>query len=363
MANGTAVAARRRNVRKKKNSFLKTFVLTLVVAIVAGTIGLILLGNYLNAPIMSKIDNNVIPVQGDLPLTPENIEILVPGSGMFASEFADSKRVNILLLGDTDEVLTDTIMLVSIDPDSDRVDIVSLPRDTYYYREGYAASWLKLNAVFKDMKTNKGDPMATSQAVSKLLGGCPINYYAVCSYDGVESIINSMGGVPFDVPMDMQYVSKEQNLYIDLKAGEQTLDGAHAVQYLRFRSGYTNGDIGRIQATQDFAKATIKQALKLNNILPVAKAVISNVDTRITLNNVLYLAQQTKGLSMDDVSLNILPGAPTTIDGLSFWQPADEATIQQMMHDIYAPPAPPPGGSGGSGASGAAAAPEGQTSQ
>ena len=349
MANGTAIAARRKDTRKK-GSFLRTFVITLVIAVVAATVGLTMIQNYMNTPIMDKPDNNVISVPGELPLTPENIEILVPGTGMFATDFANSKRVNILLLGNTDEVLTDTIMLVSIDPDKDRVDIVSLPRDTYYYREGYAASWLKLNAVFKDMKTNKGDPLATAKAVSNLLGGCPINYYAICSYDGVEAIINAMGGVPFNVPMDMQYVSVEQNLYIDLKAGQQVLDGAHAVQYLRFRSGYDNGDIGRIQATQDFAKATIKQALKINNILPVAKAVIDNVDSRITLNNVLYLVQQTKGMSMDDVSLNILPGTPTTIDGLSFWKPADKATIEQMMRGIYAPPPPVPAGA--SGASG-----------
>ncbi|MCL2493055.1 MAG: LCP family protein [Clostridiales bacterium] len=354
MADGTAVAARRKR-GQKKSSFLKVFVLTLVIAIIAGTVGIILVDNYLNKPIMDKSNGGLIGVTDPLPVTAENMEILVPASGMYQTEFADSKRVNILLLGNTDEVLTDTIMLLSIDPESKRVDIISVPRDTYYPREGYGASWLKLNAVFKDIKTGKGDPMASCQAVSDILGGCPINYYAVCSYDGVSAIINSMGGVPYDVPMDMDYVSVSQNLYIHLKAGQQVLDGDHAVQYLRFREGYTNGDIGRVQAQQAFVKATIKQAMKINNILPVANAVVNNVDSRITLNNVRYLVQASQGMSMDNVHSTILPGVPQMIGGLSFYMPADSATIQQMMHDIYAPPAPAPA-AGSSGASGTTAA-------
>jgi LCP family protein required for cell wall assembly len=310
--------------------FARLMIVTLVIATVVTASGFTAYAKLLDARFMSKSSHAKKPTL----VTEENMAVLIPGEGIFAQEYRTSKRVNVLLLGTTDEGLADTIMLASFDPVSKRADIISLPRDTYYYRSGYGASYLKLNAVFHD------GPVAMAEAVHDILVGIPINYYAVVDYKGVENIVDSMDGVPMYVPMDMYYSSPPQNLLINLKEGEQVLDGAHAVQFLRFRKGYTNGDLGRVEAQQQFMKNAAAQALGFD--LPkVATAVQENVDSDITLRAILYLAKKAKGMDPGNVTTVMLPGGGARIQGLSFYQAVDAYQIDQLMRTIYDPPKPP----------------------
>jgi LCP family protein required for cell wall assembly len=263
--------------------------------------------------------------------TEEKLDLLIPGEGIFKSEFYDSKRVNVLLYGTTDESLADTIMLCSFDPETKAVDVISVPRDTYYEREGFTyGGYLKINAAALE------GPLELCKAVHNVLRGIPINYYAMVNYDGVAKIVDSMGGVPMDVPMDMKYTSKKQNLYINLKKGEQVLDGEHAVQFLRFRKGYINADLGRVNAQQEFVKSAVNQAMGLD--LPkVAVAAVKNVDSTITPNAVLYLADKAKGMSNNSITTFTLPGAGDTKGGLSFFFRAEDAKIENMLRAAYNP--------------------------
>jgi anionic cell wall polymer biosynthesis LytR-Cps2A-Psr (LCP) family protein len=134
----------------------------------------------------------------------------------------------------------------------------------------------------------------------------------------------------------MHYTDAKQNLYIDLKKGPQRLDGKHAVQFLRYRKGYRDGDIGRVDAQQEFVKAAIKEAIGLN--LPtVAQTVVENVDSDIDIRAMLYLATNASGLSSDDMKAHMLPGTSGRISGskLSFWLPAEKDEIIKMMKEIY----------------------------
>ncbi|MDR3305069.1 MAG: LCP family protein [Clostridiales Family XIII bacterium] len=327
--------------KKKKgfNSklFIKVFVLVFIIALVGGTAGVIYVNKLLDAPILNKGDGSSGSGSGGdeeivRPTTPENISILVPGTGMFAAEFKDSKRVNVLVLGNTAEKLSDTIMLFSFDPEAKSVAIISVPRDTYYARAGYSSSYLKINSVFQN------GPEASAEAVSDVLCGIPINYYAVASYDGVAHIVDSMGGVPFNVPKRMYYSAPLENLLIDLQAGEQILDGAHSVQYLRYRKGYYDGDLGRVAAQQEFMKAAIKQALNLNTLPALAKSIVENVDSDLTLRSILYVASEANGMNSDNVQAFMLPGVPEMIGGLSFYVAADDTKITAMLREIYDPP-------------------------
>ena len=97
--------------------------------------------------------------------------------------------------------------------------------------------------------------------MSDLLLGMPIHYYAMVDYDGVSTIVDSMGGIPMDIPFRMRYNDPYDKppLHIDIPEGQQILDGEHAVQFLRYRHGYPEGDIGRVKAQQAFMKAAFKQ--------------------------------------------------------------------------------------------------------
>jgi LCP family protein required for cell wall assembly len=277
--------------------------------------------------------------------TEEQLDLLIPGEGIFKSEYYNSKRVNVLLYGTTNEKLADTIMLCSFDPETEKVDVISVPRDTYYEREGFKyGGYLKINSAATE------GPMELCKAVHNVLLGIPINYYAMVDYDGVKKIVDSMDGVPVNVPIDMKYTSKKQDLFINLKKGEQVLDGEHAVQFLRFRKGspgapgYTDGDMGRVNSQQQFVKNAVKRALGLN--LPkVATTAVENVDTTITPRAVLYLADKAAGMSADAVQAFTLPGEARK-NGLWFWMRADNSEIERMLRQIYDGTAGTEGGAG-----------------
>lgn len=95
--------------------------------------------------------------------------------------------------------------------------------------------------------------IGTANSVSDVLYGIPINYYAVVDYDSVKTIVDGIGGVPVNVEKAMKYDDPMDKppLHINIPAGEQVLDGEHAIQYLRYRKGYREGDIGRVKAQQE----------------------------------------------------------------------------------------------------------------
>jgi LCP family protein required for cell wall assembly len=308
----------------RKNLYVRIFLITFLICAVVFAGGYILFNKFLDSTPMGDSD-------GDFD---GKYNVLIPGEGIFANEFKDSERVNVLLMGNTNEGLADTIMLASFDPETKKVDVISVPRDTYHKPAENSKANYKINSVMHD------GPEALAQAVHEELAGIPINYYALVSYKGVEKIVDSIGGVPMDVPMHMKYTSKKQDLHIDIPKGEQVLDGEHAVQFLRFRSGYATADIGRIGAQQEFVKAAAKEALGLK--LPkVARTVIKNVESDLSIRAMLYMAKTAKGMQSDGVSTFMLPGKPEMIHGGSYWKPAELPEIEQMLRDIYAPPAVP----------------------
>ncbi|MDR3072431.1 MAG: LCP family protein, partial [Clostridiales Family XIII bacterium] len=165
-----------------------------------------------------------------------------------------------------------------------------------------------------------------------ILLGIPINYYAIIDYQGIKNIVDSLGGVPMDVPFDMSYHT--EGVSIEIAAGQQVLDGEHAVQFIRYRSGYSNGDIGRVEAQQNFVKSAAKQALGLN--LPkVAKTVVANVNSDITNRAIVYLGAKAVGMDSANINAVMLPGYAGNIGGLSFWIRDEDYTIEEILRTVY----------------------------
>ncbi|HHX13830.1 MAG TPA: LCP family protein [Clostridiales bacterium] len=265
----------------------------------------------------------------------EQMEPIVDPNSPFFETFNDSERVNVIVMGTHDE-LTDTIMLGSFDLKNQHVDIISIPRDTYFERpEANSPAARKINAVYRN-----GRAVGTATAVSQLLMGVPIHYYAVVTFDGVEKIVDSMGGVPMDIPFRMRYddPTDKPPLRIDIPAGEQVLDGDHAVQFLRFRKsnsgkGYPDGDIGRVKAQQKFIKSAFKESLGLG-FPKVAKTVLDNVDSDLTAGMALKIAAKAVGLDASSIETYTVPGEARTKKGTSYWIP-DSVGIETMLYEIY----------------------------
>lgn len=308
-----------------KKTFVKYFFVTFLIVAILGVSGL---GAY-----TYLLDSQVLYKDTVYHGASEEVSIgsLIPAEGMFATdpEFTNANRVNILLLGTTREKLSDTMMLASYDQDTKEVDIISVPRDTYHEREGFSEpDTKKINAAFG------GDPVSAAQAVHEVLQGIPINYYAVIDYDGVANIVDAIGGVEIDVPMDMNYEkhSEDPPLIIHLKKGRQLLDGKDAVGFIRYRKGYINGDEGRVHAQQEFVKEAIKQSLGLN--LPsVGKAVIENVDSDITPRVALSLANGITNKDDTAIKSYTLPGNPVRL-GLWYYF-CDGMQTEEMLRSVY----------------------------
>ncbi len=171
------------------------------------------------------------------------------------TDVATGERVNLLLLA-TDEsgLLTDTVMLISFDSDRDRLNLLSIPRDTRVSRDG---SFYKFNSLYAMGEEGKRHEEPIRYV--KELTGLPIHYYGVVHPEGVRRIVDTLGGVWIDVPGRMYYRDPEQNLTIDLHPGYQLLDGEKAEQFTRFRAGYADADLGRIDAQQMFFRELVRQ--------------------------------------------------------------------------------------------------------
>ncbi len=259
--------------------------------------------------------------------------IAVDPSSPFYDVFQSKDRVNVLLLG-VNEGMTDVIMVCSYDMENQYVNLISIPRDTFYYRPGWDADYAgnKINSIFHSEGTAK-----LAEAVSDTLYGMPLHYYVIVEYDDIRKVMDVIGGVEVDVPFTMAYDDPTANppLHIYIPAGTQIIDSSNVEQYLRYRKGYGNGDIGRIQVHQEFVKKVIRKCLQAGYILDVAKVALENVESDITYSMAISVGRKALGLSGEHINSYVLPGTDVLLHDLSFWQGSD-AGIQQMLEEIYA---------------------------
>ena len=201
---------------------------------------------------------------------------------------------------------SDTNILVAVDTVNGYVYGVSIPRDSKAVWDGKSH---KINAAF-----GKGGMTKLAEVVSDQLG-IPVDYTVSVDLTGFEALVEAIGGVNFDVPIDMDYDDPIQNLSIHFKKGVQYLNGADAMRVVRFRhnndgSGYGSEDIGRMQTQQNFLKAVAQQTLTLSNVDKVgefAKIFQQYVDTDLSLGNLAWLGKEAISMGVDKISFSTLP--------------------------------------------------------
>jgi len=246
--------------------------------------------------------------KGEQPKEEEDAEVKTYKS--LTEAFKDDNRLNVLLLG-LEEVRTDTIIFASFNFKSKKLDAISIPRDTYIHRKGFdRPEDRKINAIYGQHGLD-----GVKRAVSYILEGAPIHHHIILDYEGVEKIIDSVGGVEVVVPFHMKYDDPTANppLKIDIKEGKQLLDGKKALGFLRYRQGnnnkggYIDGDLGRIRAQQQFLKSFVDKALSFR--LPIlARTVLEQVETDIRLWEGLSYSTRALGIKPEDIRFMTLPG-------------------------------------------------------
>lgn len=238
------------------------------------------------------------------------------------------KSSNILFLGmDREAGLCDVIMLVNVNFTDNSAAIAHIPRDTYAaYTEN---SYKKLNGAYNAL----GGAAQTAEFLEGAMG-IDIDHYLCTDLDTLVAAVDAVGGVDVDLPCDMLYKDPAQGLYIDLKKGLQHLDGALAEKFLRFRSSYAEGDLGRIDAQKMFMAAFFDRiAEEFSPALAVKLAAVAeNVETDLSVADMLSFGVQTLDMDKERIWMLTLPGADlvATESGASYYVLSRSANAEIM---------------------------------
>ncbi|QQE63590.1 hypothetical protein GFS31_02570 [Leptolyngbya sp. BL0902] len=274
----------------------------------------------------ANVFNNDDPISSGgnlrLPRLTRPVNILVLGIKVLTSDVdevpPELRNLGYHALVNSFEGLSDSMLLLRFNPQTGQLVVLSLPRDTRTYVRGRLTKLNEANA--------HGGPALAAESVSDLLGGVAIDRYVRINVQGVEKLIDALGGVTVTVPQDMRYQDDSQHLYINLKAGEQHLDGNKALQFLRFRYD-AHGDIGRIQRQQMFMRSLAEQTINPATIarLPKILSVVqSNVDTNLSVEELLALLGYASQVNRSNVQMLMLPGNFSNPNeySLSYWLPS-----------------------------------------
>ncbi len=245
-----------------------------------------------------------------------------------------------ILVAGTDEggYRTDTMLLVRVDRGSRQISLVSIPRDTLIFCE-YTVP--KLNSAYGWASGGERGIEELMTRVTEIVGFRP-DGYLLADLRSVESVIDQMGGVTFDVPVRMAYSDPSQGLVIDLQPGVQHLTGAQALQVLRFRSGYADADLGRIQVQRALIAAAVDQWVSLKGLihLPDVMELLQNgTNTDLSRGNLLWLAESCLLCDRSSISSATLPGRAEYLTGAASgsYYVLDPRGVAEMVNELCNP--------------------------
>ncbi len=272
---------------------------------------------------------------GHPPRFPSSGDLAQPGSETtFGWPLTLAKRVNVLLIGidvsldDKRRVLpfarSDTLILVSFDPEHNQLNVLSIPRDTRAQIPGKGET--KINAAYA-----YGGPKLTIATVRSFLG-VPINYYVKLGAESFARIIDALGGIEINVEKDMKYEDWWGGLDINLKKGPQVLDGLQASNYIRFRHDET-ADIGRVARQQKMLLALVQKAktpATLVHAPQLLRAFSENTQTNLSMSELVTLGMFGLHIKSTDIHTATLPGSNSE----DYWEPAP-AKIRPLVAEMF----------------------------
>ena len=249
--------------------------------------------------------------------------------GQDEKKLAELEPLTVLVMGVSEDIsskLTDTIIIASYNPKTQKATLLSIPRDTFIGKnKNTATSYDKINALYQS------SPEKTLATVNKITG-LDIKYYVVISNNALVQLVDEIGGVEFDVPIDMNYDDSSQDLAIHLKKGKQKLNGTQAEGLVRFRknnngtsypSEYGDNDLGRMRTQREFITEVAKQTLQLKNITKIGSfldIIKENVTTNIKNWSTIkdYVAYAVD-FNTENIRTGSLPGEAGYYNKLSFF--------------------------------------------
>lgn len=300
---------RREDIKKKKTSYWKYFIVLIFVFVLSGIGGAF----FANALIDNKPEYTQA-VQDGLLVTKDKATVMIMGVDKRSDDVGRS----------------DTLMVATLDPDKNQAALLSIPRDTRVKIKGHGYD--KINAAYA-----YGDRKLSQQTVEGLLG-IKIDHYIVIDIHGFTKIIDALGGVDIDVEKRMYYEDPwddDGGLYIDLQPGMQHMDGKTAVTYVRYRD--EEGDIGRIRRQQKFMKAVMDKLVSpaiIPRLPSMVSAMYDAVETDMSISELLSFLGTLQEAKNNGLKSEMLPGKPVYIDDISYWVPDISKTRQILASTL-----------------------------
>lgn len=302
-------ANRKKRVNKKKKHIgLKIFIIILIILGICGGIF---------AKKVHDLGGNWIAVLlGHNKGTLENLE-----------------KLEVLIMGESTGS-SDTMIVCSYDPKTQQASMLSIPRDTFVGENtNKAKASNKLNSFY----SNGSTPEKTMEAINEVTG-LNIKRYILIDTKALKELINIIGEVEFDVPIDMDYDDESQDLHIHLKAGVQYLDGDKVEQVVRFRHNnngssypykYGDEDYGRMRTQRELIKTVLKQTIQLKNVTEIGKIMDlakDYVQTNMEFSDLKDYIPYIVNIDVDSIQAEQLPGESKVLNGIWFFLNDKEET-------------------------------------
>jgi len=307
---------KKRKLKSKKNIGLKLFILALIIFAIFG---------FMFAKNLNDLKGNwIAALMGHNKNTLEKLEPL---------EF--------LILGESTG-MSDTIIVCSYNPKTQAASMFSIPRDTFIGSSTLnARPSEKINALFSGGET----PEKTLKAVNKITG-LNLEKYILVDTEALIKLVDTIGGVDFNVPIDMNYDDPTQDLHIHLDAGLQTLNGTQVEGLVRFRHNndgstysyeYGMEDYGRMHTQRDLITAIAKQTIQFKNIKEIGNIIDilqTYVKTNINLMNLKDYIPYALNMNTDNIKTGQLPGESQVLNGTWFFLHNTNET-EELINELF----------------------------
>ena len=256
-----------------------------------------------------------------------------------------NNRVNILVMGidrsveraESNSFRSDTIILVTVNFKTGDVDMITFPRDSYvklYDKDGLLIDELdpfnKINEAFSRGGMMKhGGYQSEMNTVSRLIGGIPVSYYVSFDMNAVKEIVDAMGGVDYEVDIDVYMNGRE------LHPGLQHLDGQAVLDYCRQRKG--SSDTARADRQQRMLMAIFEQMKstgQIANIPKIYKAVSDCIDTDLSFEQICSLSLIAVRMDSEQLNRHMVKGKFASLYQRDVWL-VDAEELKTLIKDVF----------------------------
>lgn len=256
-----------------------------------------------------------------------------------------NNRVNILVMGidrsvervESNSFRSDTIILVTVNFKTGDVDMITFPRDSYvklYDKDGLLIDELdpfnKINEAFSRGGMMKhGGYQSEMNTVSRLIGGIPVSYYVSFDMNAVKEIVDAMGGVDYEVDIDVYMNGRE------LHPGLQHLDGQAVLDYCRQRKG--SSDTARADRQQRMLMAIFEQMKstgQIANIPKIYKAVSDCIDTDLSFEQICSLSLIAVRMDSEQLNRHMVKGKFASLYQRDVWL-VDAEKLKTLIKDVF----------------------------